>query len=66
MSLLWIMVYTMPRLDNMIHISPSVTMASVWTMYAVVTVSNAMHSWNYYELIERTGNVRYGQLQKIK
>lgn len=32
-------------------------MDSVWLMYLLVVVANASHSWNYYELIDRTGSV---------
>ncbi|KAI8137569.1 hypothetical protein BJV82DRAFT_525041 [Fennellomyces sp. T-0311] len=59
LSLIWISIYTLPRFDSLIHIDPNVTTASVWGVYTIVTIANATHSWNYYELIDRTGNVCY-------
>lgn len=60
LSLIWVAVYTLPRFDQLIHVHDEVSNAEVLSMYAFVTVSNALHSWNYYELIERTGNVSKG------
>lgn len=56
-SLVWISLYTLPRFDQLIHIKEGTTMDSVWLMYLLVVVANASHSWNYYELIDRTGSV---------
>lgn len=56
-SLVWIGFYTWPRLDDMIHIKEGTSLNSVYGMYLLVTVANAVHSWNYYELIDRTGSV---------
>ncbi|KAI9476454.1 MAG: hypothetical protein EXX96DRAFT_577229 [Benjaminiella poitrasii] len=65
-SLIWIAVYTLPRFDELIHIKESTTVESVWLMYVLVIVANATHSWNYYELIERTGSVATGILQGLR
>ncbi|KAI8391807.1 uncharacterized protein BYT42DRAFT_490813 [Radiomyces spectabilis] len=56
-SLLWITFYTVPRFDQLIHVDQDVSLAQVCLTYAMVVVANATHSWNYYELIERTGSV---------
>ncbi|KAL1934650.1 hypothetical protein VTP01DRAFT_6832 [Rhizomucor pusillus] len=66
LSLIWVAVYTLPRFDQLIHVHDEVSNAEVLSMYAFVTVSNALHSWNYYELIERTGNVATGILQGLR
>ncbi|CAO3657287.1 unnamed protein product [Mucor hiemalis] len=58
-SLVWIGFYTWPRLDEMIHIKEGTSINTVYGMYLLVTVANALHSWNYYELIDRTGSVSY-------
>lgn len=71
LSVIWIMVYTVPRFDELIHVNPDVSMQSVAGMYALLIVASATHAWNYYELIGRTGNVsnvgrgkrRYSKLQ---
>ncbi|KAG1174886.1 hypothetical protein G6F70_005477 [Rhizopus microsporus] len=39
---------------------------TVLLMYIIVSVSNAVHSWNYYELIDRTGSVATGILQGLR
>lgn len=57
LSLGWIGIYTLPRFDKLIHIQGTNTF-TVLLMYIIVSVSNAVHSWNYYELIDRTGSVR--------
>lgn len=57
LSLGWIGIYTLPRFDKLIHIQGTNT-STVLLMYIIVSVSNAVHSWNYYELIDRTGSVR--------
>ncbi|KAI8981714.1 hypothetical protein BDF20DRAFT_818337 [Mycotypha africana] len=57
LSLVWIGVYTMPQFDKLIHIKEGVSTVTVMYMYILVTISNACHSWNYYELIDRTGSV---------
>ncbi|KAI7901108.1 uncharacterized protein BX663DRAFT_112373 [Cokeromyces recurvatus] len=57
-SLVWISIYTLPRFNQLIHIKESTTIEHVCFMYILVIVANATHSWNYYELIERTGSVR--------
>lgn len=56
-SLVWISLYTLPRFDQLIHIKEGTALESVWFMYLLVIVANASHSWNYYELIDRTGSV---------
>lgn len=56
-SLVWIGLYTWPRLDDMIHIKEGTSLNTVYGMYLLVTVANAVHSWNYYELIDRTDSV---------
>lgn len=56
-SIVWIGVYTLPRWDSMVNILPETTFVSVTQMYLLVIISNALHAWNYYELIERTGSV---------
>jgi hypothetical protein len=58
-SLVWIALYTLPRFDQLIHIKQGTSMTFVWLMYLLVIVANASHSWNYYELIDRTGSVMY-------
>lgn len=55
-SLVWISVYTIPRYDQLIQIG-STSRQAVWGMYLLVTLANGTHSWNYYELIDRTGSV---------
>ena len=59
-TLIYIAVYTMPRLDQLIHIDPLVSERSVWGMYLFVTIVGATHSWNYYQLLESTGSVSWG------
>lgn len=56
---IWIGVYTLPQFDTIIHIDSDVTTLQVIFFYIIITLANAIHSWNYYELIERTGNVKY-------
>lgn len=56
---IWIGVYTLPQFDTIIHIDSDVTTLQVIFVYIIITLANAIHSWNYYELIERTGNVKY-------
>jgi hypothetical protein len=56
-SLVWIAFYTLPRFDQIIVLKEGTTVQSVWGMYILVTLANASHSWNYYELIDRTGSV---------
>ncbi|CEP11553.1 hypothetical protein [Parasitella parasitica] len=58
--------YTLPRFDQMIHIKEGTELTSVWLMYLLVIVANASHSWNYYELIDRTGSVATGILQGLR
>ncbi|KAI8091043.1 uncharacterized protein B0P05DRAFT_528507 [Gilbertella persicaria] len=65
-SLVWIVVYTLPRFDQLIHLKQGTSVQSVWFMYILVSVSNACHSWNYYELIDRTGSVATGILQGLR
>ncbi|KAI9306682.1 hypothetical protein BJ944DRAFT_159471 [Cunninghamella echinulata] len=55
-SLLWIAIYTLPRLDQLIHIDDT-PMEYIWGMYILIVLANAGHSWNYYELIDRIGSV---------
>ncbi|KAI9245523.1 hypothetical protein BDA99DRAFT_527950 [Phascolomyces articulosus] len=66
LSLVWIILYTLPRFNTIIHIDPNFTLSSVWGMYFIVMISNTTHSWNYYELIDRTGNVAIGILQGVR
>ncbi|KAI7876998.1 hypothetical protein K492DRAFT_198070 [Lichtheimia hyalospora FSU 10163] len=66
MSILWVGIYTLPQLDSLVNIDPDVSSLSVVAMYALVTVANATHSWNYYELVDRTGNVATGILQGLR
>ncbi|KAI9499603.1 hypothetical protein BDB00DRAFT_794663 [Zychaea mexicana] len=66
LALVWIAAYTLPRFDTLIQIQPSVSISSVWGMYALVALSNTIHSYNYYELIDRTGNVATGILQGLR
>lgn len=54
---LWIAIYTLPQLNDIIHVDENTSTLSVILMYLIVTIANALHSWSYYELIERTGNV---------
>jgi hypothetical protein len=54
---IWIIVYTLPQFDDIIHIDQETTTAQVFFVYFIVTIANALHSWSYYELIEMTGNV---------
>ncbi|KAK4509276.1 uncharacterized protein ATC70_007626 [Mucor velutinosus] len=65
-SLVWISLYTLPRFDQLIHLKEGTTMDSVWFIYLLVVVANASHSWNYYELIDRTGSVATGILQGLR
>ncbi|KAI8643236.1 hypothetical protein BD408DRAFT_415182 [Parasitella parasitica] len=65
-SLIWISLYTLPRFDQLIHIKEGTDLTSVWLMYLLVIVANASHSWNYYELIDRTGSVATGILQGLR
>ncbi|KAI8637993.1 hypothetical protein BD408DRAFT_423644 [Parasitella parasitica] len=63
---LWISVYTLPQFNDIIHVDADISTAKVAFMYFMVTIANALHSWSYYELIERTGNVATGILQGIR
>ncbi|KAL9537247.1 hypothetical protein MBANPS3_011950 [Mucor bainieri] len=66
---LWISVYTLPQFDEIIHVDAETSTATVLAMYFIVTIANALHSWSYYELIERTGNVATvmcGTVKKIQ
>ncbi|CAO3621135.1 unnamed protein product [Mucor hiemalis] len=63
---IWISVYTLPQFDTIIHIDSDVSTLQVILVYVVITLANAIHSWNYYELIERTGNVATGILQGLR
>ncbi|KAI8083075.1 uncharacterized protein BX664DRAFT_339766 [Halteromyces radiatus] len=65
-SLIWISIYTLPRYDQLIHIDDNTSNQVVWGMYLLVTVANGTHSWNYYELIDRTGSVATGILQGLR
>lgn len=56
-SLVWISFYTMPHFDELIQIKKGTSQKEVLAMYILVTVANGCHSWNYYELIDRTGSV---------
>ncbi|KAI8366893.1 hypothetical protein BD560DRAFT_400441 [Blakeslea trispora] len=63
-SCLWILVYTLPRFSQLIQ--PTASIEAILGMYGLVSVSNACHSWNYYELIDRTGSVATGILQGLR
>ncbi|CAO3640094.1 unnamed protein product [Mucor fragilis] len=63
---LWISVYTLPQFSEIIHVDAETSTAAVLAMYFIVTIANALHSWSYYELIERTGNVATGILQGLR
>lgn len=63
---LWISVYTLPQLNDIIHIDVDTSTTKVFFMYFIVTIANALHSWSYYELIEQTGNVATGILQGLR
>ncbi|CDS13104.1 hypothetical protein LRAMOSA05287 [Lichtheimia ramosa] len=65
-ALVYIGLYTVPHLDDMIHIQPDITRWQIFTMYSFITIVNATHSWNYYELIDRTGSVATGILQAVR
>ncbi|KAI9494714.1 hypothetical protein BDB00DRAFT_761466 [Zychaea mexicana] len=58
-TLIYIALYTMPRLDQLIHMDPIVSYQNVGAMYAFVTIVNATHAWNYYTLLESTGSVSF-------
>ncbi|ORZ11827.1 hypothetical protein BCR42DRAFT_96583 [Absidia repens] len=64
-SLIWISVYTLPRYDQLLHIK-NASKETVWAMYLMITIANGTHSWNYYELIDRTGSVATGILQGLR
>ncbi|ORX46742.1 hypothetical protein DM01DRAFT_1310818 [Hesseltinella vesiculosa] len=64
-SILWISVYTLPRVDQMIQIHDT-NSSTVWMMYALVALGSGTHAWNYYELIDRTGSVATGILQGLR
>ncbi|KAI8340700.1 hypothetical protein BC941DRAFT_511000 [Chlamydoabsidia padenii] len=64
-SLIWISVYTLPRYDQLIDIGTT-SKYTVFGMYALVALSSGTHSWNYYELIDRTGSVATGILQGLR
>ncbi|CAO3687998.1 unnamed protein product [Umbelopsis vinacea] len=66
LSILWILGYTLPRFDELIHVNPEVSMQSVFGMYGLLILASATHAWNYYELISRTGNVATGILQGLR
>lgn len=63
LSILWILGYTLPRFDELIHVNPEVSMQSVFGMYGLLILASATHAWNYYELIGRTGNVSVEQCE---
>ncbi|KAI9246513.1 hypothetical protein BDA99DRAFT_527114 [Phascolomyces articulosus] len=65
-TLIYIILYTMPHLDQLIHLDPVVPHRQIGAMYAFVTLMNACHSWNYYTLLESTGSVATGILQAIR
>ncbi|SAM05723.1 hypothetical protein [Absidia glauca] len=65
MSLVWISIYTLPRYDQLIDIGVT-SKYVVWGMYLLSALSNTAHSWNYYELIDRTGSVATGILQGLR
>ncbi|KAL1931949.1 hypothetical protein VTP01DRAFT_9005 [Rhizomucor pusillus] len=66
LTLIWITFYTIPRIDKLIHIDSHVSLQTVLTRYALITASNATHAWNYYELLDNTGNVATGILQALR
>ncbi|KAI8974937.1 hypothetical protein BDB01DRAFT_728600 [Pilobolus umbonatus] len=57
-SVIWITLYTLPRFDELIHITEGTPIGLVVGVFIMVIVGNATHSWNYYELIDRTGSVK--------
>ncbi|KAI8364003.1 hypothetical protein EDC96DRAFT_511492 [Choanephora cucurbitarum] len=63
-SCVWIGIYTLPRFSQLIQ--PTAPLETVIGMYLMVSLSNACHSWNYYELIDRTGSVATGILQGLR
>ncbi|KAG0765687.1 hypothetical protein G6F57_011569 [Rhizopus arrhizus] len=66
LSIIWIAVYTVPHSEQLINIKQGTTLFEVIQMYILVMVSNSLHSWNYYELIDRTGSVATGILQGLR
>ncbi|KAI7858791.1 hypothetical protein BDC45DRAFT_497651 [Circinella umbellata] len=65
-TLIYISLYTMPRLNQIIHLDPAVSHQKIGVMYAFVTFVNAIHAWNYFALLESTGSVATGILQAIR
>ncbi|GAA5803465.1 hypothetical protein HPULCUR_008947 [Helicostylum pulchrum] len=63
---IWIAVYTLPQFNDIIRVDKDVSTFQVIIAYVIVTIANALHSWSYYELIERTGNVATGILQGLR
>lgn len=63
---IWIVFYTLPHINEIIHLDQSTSTAEVIAFYAVITLANALHSFNYYELIERTGNVKSQKQWKME
>ncbi|KAI8064201.1 hypothetical protein BC940DRAFT_306406 [Gongronella butleri] len=64
-SLFWIAFYTMPRFDMLIRVHDT-TPNEVAFMYLLLVVASGLHAWNYYELIDRSGNVATGILQGLR
>ncbi|KAI8366640.1 uncharacterized protein BYT42DRAFT_587323 [Radiomyces spectabilis] len=58
-TVLYILLYTWPRIDQMIKIDSSTDLRTVVAVYGLLTLANATHAWNYYELIDSTGNASY-------
>jgi hypothetical protein len=54
---IWIAVYTIPQFGDLIHVKEGTTTSSIVFTYLIITAANSLHSWNYYELIDRIGNV---------
>ncbi|KAI8992068.1 hypothetical protein BDF20DRAFT_832053 [Mycotypha africana] len=63
---IWMFIYTLPRFADIIHIDANTTTFEVTLAYTIVTVAHTLHSYNYYELIDRTGNVATGILQGLR
>ncbi|KAG2216149.1 hypothetical protein INT45_003775 [Circinella minor] len=65
-TLIYISLYTMPHLNQIIHLDPVVSHQKIGAMYVFVTFVNAIHAWNYFTLLESTGSVATGILQAIR
>ncbi|OZJ04782.1 hypothetical protein BZG36_01843 [Bifiguratus adelaidae] len=66
MSAIWVLFYTLPHWDELIHIKAGVASSSIWLGYLTIVLASTCHAWNYYELIDRTGSVAVGVLQGLR